>query len=267
MNFSRFLAVSLTLLVCGRMFGAERDSKTRSSPPSEAPSDTQVATFSIVGFDPDTGDLGVAVQSKFFGVGTVVPWAKSGVGAIATQSYANIDYGPNGLAWLSRGLTAHETLNQLIAGDEGRERRQAGIIDARGRVAAHTGSGCNAWAGHLEGTNFCAQGNILANAGVVKAMADAFLDARDQPDSELADWLMAALASGQSAGGDKRGQQSAALLVVRDRAGYDGKNDRYIDLRVEDHPQPITELNRLLEIHKRFYRHAHQNRPTRSKLD
>jgi uncharacterized Ntn-hydrolase superfamily protein len=267
MDLSRFTRVTCAIVACGRIFGGESDPLEPTQHAMAASPGALVATFSIVGFDPDTGDLGVAVQSKFFGVGTVVPWAKSGVGAIATQSYANIDYGPNGLAWLSRGLTARETLNRLIADDEGRERRQAGIVDARGRVAAHTGSGCNAWAGHLEGTNFCAQGNILANAGVVKAMADAFLDARDKPDSELADWLMAALASGQSAGGDKRGQQSAALLVVRDRAGYDGKNDRYIDLRVEDHPQPITELNRLLEIHKQFYRHAHQNRPTRSKLD
>jgi uncharacterized Ntn-hydrolase superfamily protein len=250
--------------MCGRMPVANSDPQTDNPHPIEASSGALVATFSIVGFDPDTGDLGVAVQSKFFGVGTVVPWAKAGSGAIATQSYANIDYGPNGLASLSRGLTARETLNQLIASDDGRERRQVGIVDARGRVAAHTGSSCHAWAGHLEGTNFCAQGNILADEAVVKAMAEAFVDARAKPGSELADWLMAGLTAGQAAGGDKRGQQSAVLLVVRDRAGYDGKNDRYIDLRVEDHPQPITELLRLLEIHKEFYRNAHQNRPVRT---
>ena len=264
MNSSLLSRLCLTLFVSGALFGAESDPMARTSPASEAQPDALVATFSIVGFDPDTGDLGVAVQSKFFGVGTVVPWAKAGSGAIATQSYANIDYGPNGLASLSRGLTARETLNQLIANDDGRERRQAGIVDARGRVAAHTGSSCHAWAGHLEGTNFCAQGNILAHEGVVKAMAEAFVDARSKPGSELADWLMAGLTAGQAAGGDKRGQQSAALLVVRDRAGYDGKNDRYIDLRVEDHAQPIAELGRLLEIHKEFYRHAHQNRPVRT---
>jgi uncharacterized Ntn-hydrolase superfamily protein len=246
------------------LFGAEADPVGPLQPQPAAPTGALVATFSIVGFDPETGDLGVAVQSKFFGVGTVVPWAKAGLGAIATQSYANIDYGPNGLASLSRGLTARETLNQLIAGDEGRERRQVGIVDARGRVATHTGSGCHAWAGHFEGTNFCAQGNLLVDEKVVKAMAEAFVEARALPGSELADWLMAGLAAGQAAGGDKRGQQSAALLVVREGAGYDGKNDRYIDLRVEDHPQPIAELRRVLEIHKEFYRHAHQNPPART---
>jgi uncharacterized Ntn-hydrolase superfamily protein len=255
------------LLACVRLFGGDSAGVEPALPAVEPPADPIVATFSIVGFDPETGDLGVAVQSKFFGVGTVVPWAKAGLGAIATQSYANISYGVDGLASLARGLSARETLSRLTAADEGRERRQAGIVDARGRVAAYTGSACNPWAGHIEGTNFCAQGNILAGEEVVKAMATAFEAARGAAGSELADWLMAALAAGQEAGGDTRGQQSAALLVVRARAGYDGKNDRYIDLRVEDHAQPITELQRLLEIHKRFYRHAHENRPTRANLE
>ncbi|MCL4180717.1 MAG: DUF1028 domain-containing protein [Verrucomicrobia bacterium] len=260
----RRTGLAWALVTCVRLLGGESVGVESAVPAVEPPTDPIVATFSIVGFDPDTGDLGVAVQSKFFGVGTVVPWARAGLGAIATQSYANISYGVDGLASLARGLSARETLNRLTAADEGRERRQAGIVDARGRVAAYTGSVCNPWAGHFEGTNFCAQGNILAGEEVVKAMATAFVAARAAPGSELADWLMAALAAGQGAGGDTRGQQSAALLVVRARAGYDGKNDRYIDLRVEDHAQPITELQRLLEIHKRFYRHAHENRPARA---
>lgn len=222
-----------------------------------------VATFSVVGFDPATGDLGVAVQSKFFGVGSVVPWAKAKVGAIATQSYANTSYGPDGLALLESGKNAKETLRQLTDADAGRDQRQAGVVDAQGRAASFTGAKCNAWAGHIEGTNFCVQGNILTGEEVVKAMASAFEKARGVTNSELADWLMAALDAGQEAGGDKRGKQSAALLVVRDKGGYAGKNDRYVDLRVEDHPEPIQELNRLLELHKKFYAGAHRNKPRR----
>ncbi len=222
-----------------------------------------VATFSVVGFDPATGDLGVAVESKFFGVGSVVPWARANVGAIATQSYANTRYGPDGLALLAAGKSARETLTQLTAADKDREQRQAGIVDAEGRSASFTGTKCNAWAGHIEGTNFCVQGNILTGEEVVKAMAAAYEQARAVDGSELADWLMAALHAGQKAGGDKRGQQSAALLVVRDQAGYGNANDRYIDLRVEDHAQPITELGRLLEMHKKFYAPAHRKKPQR----
>ncbi|HEY0550540.1 MAG TPA: DUF1028 domain-containing protein [Verrucomicrobiae bacterium] len=222
-----------------------------------------VATFSIVGFDPATGDLGVAVESKFFGVGSVVPWAKAKVGAIATQSSANITYGPEGLSLLESGKSAKETLNQLTGADSGRDNRQAGIVDAKGGAASFTGERCNAWAGHIEGTNFCVQGNILAGEEVVKAMARAYETARAVEGSELADWLMAALESGQQAGGDKRGRQSAALLVVREKGGYSGRNDRYIDLRVEDHAEPIQELSRLLGIHKKFYAGAHRNKPKR----
>lgn len=216
-----------------------------------------VATFSIVGFDPATGELGVAVQSKFFGVGSVVPWAKAKVGAIATQSYANPNYGPDGLALLQSGKSAEETLKQLTEADERRAVRQAGIVDARGRAASFTGTNCMAWAGHRVGSNFCAQGNILAGPEVVEAMAKAFEAARTS-GGELADWLVAALAAGQKAGGDKRGQQSAALLVVRERGGYDRANDRFIDLRVEDHPEPITELSRLLDLHKKVWAAAHR---------
>jgi uncharacterized Ntn-hydrolase superfamily protein len=220
-----------------------------------------VATFSVVAFDPDTGELGVAVESKYFGVGTVVPWAKAKVGAIATQSYANVAYGADGLALLQAGKTAKEAVQQLTDADEGRALRQLGIVDARGNSASFTGAKCNPWAGHHEGKHFCVQGNLLTGEDVVEAMATAFEKARRADGSELADWLMASLAAGQAAGGDKRGQQSAALLVVREQGGVGGANDRYIDLRVEDHPDPIKELARLLDIHKKFYAKAHKDRP------
>jgi len=203
-----------------------------------------VATFSIVGRDPENGDLGVAVQSKFFAVGAVVPWAKAGVGAIATQSWANTTYGPKGLALLESGLTAQEALERLIAADDGRSKRQVGVVDAKGNVANYTGDECVAWAGAVKGDNYTAQGNILASEEVVKAMAKAFVET----EGELAVKLVAALVAGQGKGGDTRGQQSAALLVVREGGGYSGFNGRYIDLRVDDHDRPIEELNRLLKI-------------------
>ena len=207
-----------------------------------------VATFSIVGYDAETGDLGIAVQSKFFAVGSVVPWAEAGVGAIATQSWANTTYGPNGLKLLKSGLSAEQTLERLTADDPGRATRQVGIVDAKGRVANYTGDECNAWAGAVSGKHYTAQGNILAGEDVVKAMGKAF----EGTEGELADKLMAALFAGQEKGGDTRGQQSAALLVVREQGGYGGFNDRYIDLRVDDAEKPIEELQRLLEIHKQF---------------
>lgn len=231
---------------------------------TNTPTEPLVATFSIVGFDPATGDLGVAVQSKFFGVGTVVPWAKADVGAVATQSYANITYGPDGLALLEKGLTPKETIEQLTDRDERSPFRQVGIVDSEGRAISFTGAKCNAWAGHVIGDHFAAQGNLLAGQPVVEDMATAYRNASKIEGSELADWLMAAMQAGQDAGGDKRGRQSAALLVVRKNSGYDGKNDRYIDLRVEDHKTPIIELQRLLDIHKKFYRRAHANKPTRN---
>jgi uncharacterized Ntn-hydrolase superfamily protein len=218
------------------------------SPRASAP--RPVATFSVVGYDPKTGELGVAVQSKFFGVGSVVPWAKAGVGAVATQAWANVKYGPEGLEHLQAGKTAQETVAALTGADSGRDRRQLGIVDAKGRSASFTGRSCIDWAGHRVGRHYCAQGNILAGEQVVGAMAEAFERARDREGTELADWLMAALQAGQKAGGDRRGQQSAALLVMRAGGGYMGGNDRFIDLRVEDHPQPIQELARLLAIHK-----------------
>jgi len=206
----------------------------------------RVATFSIVGYDPVTGDLGVAVESRFFAVGSVVPWAKAGVGAVATQSFANTTFGPKGLQLLEKGLAPAEVLDQLVKSDAQAEQRQAGIVDAQGRTATWTGAKCNAWAGGKTGKNYTAQGNILTGKEVVEAMAASFEASAALP---LADRLVKALAAGQAAGGDSRGQQSAALLVVRDKGGYAGYNDRYIDLRVDDHPRPIDELQRLLELH------------------
>ena len=222
-----------------------------------------VATFSIVGFDPETGDLGIAVQSKFFGVGTVVPWAKANVGAVATQSYANINYGPEGLELLEKKFHPETVITQLTEADPNGAFRQVGMIDAQGRSSSFTGSKCNGWAGHVVGPNFAAQGNILAGQSVIERMAIAFQKSSRIPGTELGDWLMDSLKAGQEAGGDKRGRQSAALLVVRENAGYSGANDRYIDLRVEDHKTPILELDRLLEIHKQFYKNAHTKKPKR----
>jgi uncharacterized Ntn-hydrolase superfamily protein len=208
-----------------------------------------LATFSIVAFDPKNGDLGVAVQSKFLAAGAVVPWAKAGVGAIATQSWANTSYGPKGLELLSLGLSAPEVVEILIAEDEGRDLRQVGIVDAQGKAAAYTGKGCFEWAGHIIGPGYACQGNILAGPKVVEAMAEAF----EKSEGELAHRLVAALEAGQAAGGDRRGQQSAALLVVREKGGYGGFNDRYVDLRVDDHPEPIKELKRLLSLYELYF--------------
>lgn len=213
-------------------------------PAAEAP---PVATFSIVARDPENGDLGIAVQSRFLGVGSVVPWARAGVGAVATQAWANVTYGAEGLALLEGGKDAAAAVAALTGADAGRDRRQVGLVDAKGRAAAFTGGDCLDWAGHRTGEGFAVQGNILAGKQVVDAMADAFAGAK----GELADRLVEALAAGQRAGGDKRGMQSAALLVVRKDGGYGGNNDRYIDLRVEDGKDPIAELKRLLDLYKR----------------
>lgn len=211
--------------------------------------DKPISTFSIVGYDPDNGDLGIAVQSKFFAVGAVVPWAEAGVGAIATQSWANTTYGPRGLELLKIGLSAKQTLDHLIKDDTGKNTRQVGIVDANGNVSNYTGEECHDWAGAISGKHFTAQGNILTGEEVVKAMGSTFENSK----GELADRLLDALIAGQEKGGDKRGQQSAALYVVRKNGGYSGFNDRYVDLRVDDHEQPIQELHRLLNIHKKFF--------------
>lgn len=207
-----------------------------------------VATFSIVALDAQNGDLGVAVASKFLAVGSVVPWARAGGGAVATQAMANIAYGPDGLALLEQGRSAEETLAALLANDAEREHRQVGIVDARGGAAAHTGAECMDWAGHVVGAGFTTQGNILTGAGVAQAIAQAF----EQATGELAERLLAALCAGDQAGGDRRGRQSAALYVARAGGSYGGLLDRYIDLRVDDHPDPTMELARLLRLH-RFY--------------
>jgi len=205
-------------------------------------------TFSIVARDPQAGESGIAVQSKFLAVGAVVPWAKAGVGAIATQSWANTSYGPRGLELLASGLSVQETLAQLIGEDDGRASRQVGIVGVDGQPATFTGDQCFPWAGGQVGEHYTCQGNILVGKDTVLAMARTF----EQTTGRLCDRLVAALAAGQAAGGDSRVQQSAALLVVRQGGGYGGFNDRFIDLRVDDHPQPINELQRILQLHKLY---------------
>lgn len=220
------------------------------TPPPHVPTRSErfVATFSIAAFDPATGDLGIAVESKFLAVGAVVPWARAGVGAIATQSWANTTYGPAGLELLAQGKTPDEVIGALTGADEHRALRQVGIVDAQGRAATYTGSECFAWCGGITGPNYACQGNILVSEATVQAMARTF----EATTGGLWDRLLAALAAGQAAGGDSRGQESAALLVVRDKGGYAGFNDRFIDLRVDDHPRPIEELARILELHKLY---------------
>jgi uncharacterized Ntn-hydrolase superfamily protein len=201
-------------------------------------------TFSIVAADVKAGDWGIAVASKFPCVGAVVPWARAGTGAVATQSWANTSFGPNGLALMGDGVGAQEALDRLVSADDGREDRQAGFVDGSGRAATFTGSKCMDWAGGIAGDGFAAQGNILAGETVVAELARAFTG----EEGDLCDRLLAALVAGDAAGGDKRGRQSAALLVVRDGGGYEGRNDRYIDLRVDDHADPIHELVRIFEV-------------------
>jgi uncharacterized Ntn-hydrolase superfamily protein len=203
-------------------------------------------TFSLVGFDPATGELGVAVQSRAFSVGSAVPWAEAGVGAIATQAQTNESFGPLGLEKLKAGLSPDEVLDQLLGADPQRQHRQIGIVDAQGRSAGFTGPECLEWAGDTSGFGFAAQGNILANKDVLHEMVRAF----HQTEGELAERLISSLHTAQAAGGDRRGQQSAALLVVRPSEKFPEYRERYIDLRVEDHPLPIHELERVFRIHQ-----------------
>jgi uncharacterized Ntn-hydrolase superfamily protein len=209
-----------------------------------------VATFSIVACDLEARQWGVAVQSKFLAVGSVVPWAEADVGAIATQAYANPSYGPNGLTLLREGLSASEVVERLTAADDGRDDRQLGVVDTHGGSASWTGPGCNDWAGGRTGPGYAAQGNILVSEDTVAALADTF---EASPDAPLADRLLSALSSAQAAGGDSRGQQSAALLVVKRNGGYAGLSDVLIDLRVDDHEQPIEELARVYELHQQLF--------------
>jgi uncharacterized Ntn-hydrolase superfamily protein len=211
-----------------------------------------IATFSIVAYDPGREEWGVAVQSKFLAVGAVVPFAKAGVGAVATQSYANYMYGPDGLDQMAQGMPADKVIEALTAKDEERAMRQVGMVDNSGRAASFTGDECHDWAGHIVGEGYACQGNILV-PGTVEAMAARFEEAR-KGSGELADWLVETLAAGQEAGGDSRGRQSASVLVVREDGGYGGNNDRYLDLRVDDDPYPIQRLKKILSIHHLFFR-------------
>lgn len=206
-------------------------------------------TFSIIAFDPVNGDLGVAVQSKFPNVGVSIPFAKAGVGAVATQSFCNTHFASKGFGLLENGASAAQAVEILTADDAKRDYRQLGIVDARGRAANFTGARCFDWAGGLTANNCAVQGNVLAGPNVVSEMMRVF----NATPGALAERLLAALAAGQAAGGDRRGQQSAALLVVREGGGYGGHSDRYVDISVYDHPTPIAELERLFAIHRLTY--------------
>jgi uncharacterized Ntn-hydrolase superfamily protein len=209
-----------------------------------------VATYSICACDLEAAQWGVATQSKFLAVGSVVPWAEPHVGAIATQAYANPRYGPEGLALLRDGLSAEEVVERLTTGDEGRDHRQLGVVDGEGRGATYTGSECHAWAGGVTGPSYAAQGNILVSEETVAALAETFEATAHRP---LADRLLACLDAAQAAGGDSRGQQSAALFVVERDGGYAGLSDVLVDLRVDDHPRPLEELRRIYVVHELLF--------------
>jgi len=206
-------------------------------------------TFSIVACDLDEQAWGVAVASKTLAVGAVVGWATAEVGAIATQAWVKIGFGPEGLALLTEGKLASEALEMLLSKDLGMAARQVAIVDARGGIAAHTGNQCHDWAGHKVGQNFSCQGNILTGPETLDAMAKAFRSS----SGELADRLVAALSAGDVTGGDRRGKQSAAVLVVRPQGGYGGDTDRYLDLRVDDNPDPVMKLRELVSTHHIFF--------------
>jgi uncharacterized Ntn-hydrolase superfamily protein len=208
-----------------------------------------VATYSIAACDLEAGQWGVATQSKFLGVGSVVPWAEPDVGAIATQAYANPRYGPDGLALLREGLSAQEAVERLTATDEGRDHRQLGVVDGQGRGATFTGGECMEWAGGRTGDGYAAQGNILVSAATVDAIAETFEAAK----GTLAERLLDCLDAAQAAGGDRRGQQSAALLVVERDGGYGGLSDEVVDLRVDEHQRPLEELRRIYVMHQAIF--------------
>jgi len=211
-----------------------------------APVSYAMATFSIVAIDPVTGDLGVAVASRYFAVGAVVPWADANVGAVATQANVNVGYGPRALELLRQGLTAQQAMDKLSAEDTfpGKDGRQIAIVDSRGNIAVFTGNSAQDWKGHKKGATWSAQGNILVGSHVIEAMGKAFESTND----ELAEKLYAALKAGDEAGGDSRGRQSASILVVRKSGGRNTNNDRYVYINVDDHPEPMRELRRLLDI-------------------
>ncbi len=250
---TRAVVVALSLLLASLPSGSTRE--------APAPDEPFAATFSIVALDPATGDVGVVVESKFPNVRPIIPWAEAGVGAIATQSYINVSYGPRGLALLRNGASAEEALRILIDHDPHRESRQVGIIDAQGNAASWTGGECFDWAGGIAGTasggkgvvvtgkGFAAQGNTLVGRETVEALATTF----EQTPGSLADRLVTAIVAGAKAGGDRRGEESAALLVKRKGAGYDGTTDDLVDISVYDHPHPLQELERLYRLHKLYY--------------
>ena len=209
-----------------------------------------VATYSIAACDLESQQWGVATQSKFLGVGSVVPWAEPQVGAIATQAYANPRYGPDGLAFLREGLSAEEVVERLTEADEGRDHRQLGVVDGTGGSATFTGAECMDWAGGRTGPCYAAQGNILVSAATVGAIADVFEASAGKP---LAERLIDSLDAAQAAGGDRRGQQSAALLVVEREGGYAGLSDSVVDLRVDEHPRPLEELRRIYVMHQAIF--------------
>ncbi|MGB2875481.1 MAG: DUF1028 domain-containing protein [Gaiellaceae bacterium] len=208
-----------------------------------------VATYSIAACDLEAKQWGVATQSKFLGVGSVVPWAEPGVGAIATQAYANPRYGPEGLALLREGVSAEEVVERLTSADEGRDHRQVGIVDREGRGASFTGPECLDWAGGRTGPGYAAQGNILVSAETVDAIAETF----EASSGPLAERLLDCLDAAQAAGGDRRGQQSAALLVVERDGGYAGLSDEVVDLRVDEHARPLEELRRIYVMHRAIF--------------
>jgi uncharacterized Ntn-hydrolase superfamily protein len=208
-----------------------------------------VATYSLCACDLERGEWGVVVQSKFLAVGSVVPWAEAKVGAVATQAWANPRYGPEGLELLREGRSADEVVQALVGADDGRDDRQLGVVDAHGGSATYTGSACFDWAGGRTGAGYAAQGNILVSGATVDALAETF----EASSGPLAERLIAALGAGEDAGGDSRGRQSAALLVVSPEGGYGGLSDTAVDLRVDDHPEPIEELTRLYRLHDLYF--------------
>lgn len=214
-----------------------------------------ISTFSLVARDPQTGDFGVVTASKFLAVGAVVPFAAAGLGAVATQSYANVSYGPRTLGALGQGIPL-ELIHQAFAQtDDQHAERQYGLVDAAGHSLSFTGDKCHPWAGGKRGEGYAAQGNLLTGPDVIDRLVDTY----QSSEAPFPERLLTALAAGDEAGGDKRGRQSAALLVVREGGGYGGLNDRYIDLRVDDHPRPVPELRRLLGLHRLYFEAAHED--------
>jgi len=238
MSMKKSFYILLFLLIVTLLFtGITLSDKSNQNFPS-------TATFSIVAYDPETGEWGVGVASRVLAVGYLVPWAKAGVGAIATQAFVNLDYGVEGLKLLEGGMNAQDTLNTLLEKDPDREQRQVSIIDRDGNVVVFTGSQTLAWSGNISGVHYSVQGNILTGEEVLKAMEKAFLETK----GPLTRRIVNALIAGESAGGDKRGKESAAVLVVKNSGGYQGKTDRLVDIRVDDSPEPVAELERIYNL-------------------